>query len=140
LSEHVKVRSHFFPPKRMFLNFNRQIALGLLTALVLVLLVGTLIPGPWRNALEASLHAPIPLAKLAHLLVFMAIAFVVRVPALSWPVLAVLAVALGLGSLTEGLQLLAVQRDASVHDVGIDLLGACTGLVFAQAVREFQKL
>jgi VanZ family protein len=120
--------------------FNKHLARVLLAALVLLLLLGTLIPGAWRNALEASLHAPIPLAKLAHLLIFMAMAFVVRVPDLSWSVPMVLLAALGLGLLTEGLQLVAIGRDASWRDVGIDVLGACLGLVFAQAVREHQNV
>ena len=122
------------------MNFTKQLARGLLVALLVLLLLGTLIPGAWRNALEASLHAPIPLAKLAHLLVFMAMAFVVRVSDLSWPVPVVLLVALCLGLLTEGLQLLAIERDASWRDVGIDVLGAGLGLVFAWAVRERQNV
>ena len=86
------------------------------------------------------MHASYPLSKLAHLLIFIAIGFVMRMPDLSWPVPVVLLVALGLGLLTEGLQLLAVQRDASLRDVGIDVLGAGMGLVFAQAAREYQNI
>jgi VanZ family protein len=115
--------------------FNKRLARGLLAALVLLLLVGTLIPGAWRSALESSLHAPFPLAKLAHLLVFMAMAFVVRVSDLAWSVPMVLLAALGLGLLTEGLQLVAIGRDASWRDVGIDVLGACLGLVLAHIPR-----
>ncbi|MDP1999258.1 MAG: VanZ family protein [Rhodoferax sp.] len=120
--------------------FNKHLARGLLAAMVLLLLVGTLIPGAWRNALEASLQAPIPLAKLAHLLIFIAMAFVVRVSDLSWSVPMVLLAALGLGLLTEGLQLVAIGRDANWRDVGIDVLGASLGLVFAQAVRKHQNV
>lgn len=43
---------------------------------------------------------------------------------LSWPVPMVLLAALGLGLLTEGLQLVAIGRDARWRDVGIDVLGA----------------
>jgi hypothetical protein len=42
--------------------FNKHLARGLLVAMVLLLLFGTLMPGVWRNALEASLQAPCPLA------------------------------------------------------------------------------
>ena len=70
----------------------------------------------------------------------MAMAWVVRVSDLSWPVPAVLLAALGLGLVTEGLQLLAIERDASWRDVGIDVLGAGLGLVFAWAVRERQNV
>ena len=122
------------------MNFTKPAACGLLAALIVLLLLGTLIPGPWRNALEASLHAPFPLSKLAHLLIFIAMGFVMRVPDLSWPVSVVLLAALCLGLLTEGLQLLAVQRDTSLRDVGIDVLGAGMGLVFAQAAREHQNI
>ena len=118
------------------MNFTKHVARGLLAALLVLLLLGTLFPGAWRNALEASLHAPFPLAKLAHLLIFIAMAWLVRVPDLSWPVPVVLLAALCLGLL----QLLAVQRDASWRDVGIDVAGACMGLVFAQAVREHQNI
>ncbi len=120
--------------------FNKHLARGLLVAMVLLLLIGTLIPGVWRNTLEASLQAAFPLAKLGHLLIFMAMAFVVRVPDLSWSRPMVLLAALGLGLLTEGLQLVAIGRDASWRDVGIDVLGSGLGLVFAQAVREHQNV
>ncbi len=52
----------------------------------------------------------------------------------------VLLAALGLGLLTEGLQLVAIGRDANWRDVDIDVLGAGLGLVFAQAVREHQNV
>ncbi len=120
--------------------FNKRLARGVLVVLLLLLLVGTQMPGMWRSALESSLQAPFPLAKLAHLLIFMAMAFVVRASALAWPVRLVLLAALGLGVLTEGLQLVAIGRDANWRDVGIDVLGACLGLVFAQAVRANQNV
>jgi uncharacterized membrane protein AbrB (regulator of aidB expression) len=120
--------------------FNKHLARVLLAALVVLLLLGTLIPGAWRNALEASLQAPFPLAKLAHLLIFMAMAFVVRASDLAWSRPMVLLAALGLGLLTEGLQLVAIGRDANWRDVGTDVLGACLGLVFAQAVRVHQNV
>ena len=52
------------------MRISRRAALVLLAMLLILFLVGTQMPGHSRNAIEASLHAPFPLSKLAHFCMF----------------------------------------------------------------------
>lgn len=114
---------------------TRKLAWLLISVLLVILVVGTQIPGLWRNTLEASLHSPWPLAKAAHFTLFAAMAWLATVRPLSWPARRVLLLALALGLLTEGFQwLVAIDRDASWTDVGIDMAGAVLGLWLAQGL------
>jgi VanZ family protein len=114
---------------------TRKLAFFLVGVLLALLMVGTQIPGLWRSALEASLHSPWPLAKVAHLSIFAAMAFLCTVRPLSWPAWRVLLAALALGLLTEGLQwVVAIDRDASWTDVGIDMAGAAIAVLLARAL------
>ena len=79
-------------------------AVGLL---VLVLMVGTQIPGLTRDMLERSLHAPFPLSSLAHFLLFVGMAWLLASRPIAWPVARIGAGLLGLALLTEGLQVFA---------------------------------
>jgi VanZ family protein len=99
--------------------------------LLLVLVIGTQIPGAWRNGLEQSLHAPFPLSKLAHVLLFASMACLARVPPLMWPLRRIVLAALALGLATEALQLLAIERHPGLDDVAIDLAGTALGLTLA---------
>ena len=103
-------------------------AWGLLALLVLVLLLGTQMPGAWRGSLEHSLHAPFPLSSLAHFVVFAGMGGLLVARPLAWPVGRVVLAALGLALLTEGLQFWAVDRHPRWVDVGIDMGGVVTGM------------
>jgi hypothetical protein len=97
-------------------------------ALLLALLFGTLMPGPWKDAALRPLHSPVDLAMLAHMALFAGLSFTIE-PARYWKLrawhLPILALALALA--TEILQFLAVQRHPRLLDVGFDLFGAFMG-------------
>jgi hypothetical protein len=117
------------------MKFSRTTAQGMLAVLLLVLIIGTQMPGAWRNGLEQSLHAPFPLSSWAHLVMFASMACLASLPPLAWPLRRVLLVALALGLVTEGLQLLAIDRHAGLDDVAIDMAGTTLGLALAGWVR-----
>ena len=63
-----------------------------------------------------------------------------RLPPLAQPWVRVLAAALALAFLTEGLQHFASHRDPSWFDVGLDTAGAGVGLLLAWAAMRLQLL
>lgn len=91
---------------------------------LLALIVGTQMPGAWRNGVEDKIGAPVSLSSLAHLLLFAGMALVVLVRPLAWPPRRVFWCALALALLTEGLQFFAIGRHPRWLDVGIDMGGA----------------
>lgn len=105
-----------------------RFAWRLLLVLVLLLVVGTQMPGAWRAGIEGRLHSPWPLSSWAHFFMFAAMAWVASVP-LAWHWLRVVLVALALALLTEGLQFFAIDRHPQLLDVGIDLAGIGLGLL-----------
>ena len=107
---------------------SREVAHGLMTFLLLVLLVGTLMPGAWRSGIESSVHAPLGLSSLAHFVLFACMAWLQMVRPMNWSATRIGLTALALALLTEGLQFFAVERHPRWVDVGIDLAGALTGL------------
>ncbi len=111
---------------------SAKVALSLQIAL---LLMGTLMPGPWRAGLEASLHAPFGMASWAHAVLFAGLAIAARV--MRWRVGQVLLAALVLALLTEGLQFFAIDRHPRWIDVGIDMAGAGYGLAVVSGWRWF---
>ncbi|WP_413860053.1 VanZ family protein [Candidatus Aalborgicola defluviihabitans] len=115
------------------MRISRRAALVLLAMLLILFLVGTQMPGHSRNAIEASLHAPFPLSKLAHFCMFATMAVLASGQPLRWPVAGVLLGALALGVLTEVLQVLvAIEREGSVRDVAIDVAGAVSGVLLTR--------
>lgn len=102
----------------------------LLALQLAALLVGTQMPGAWRNSIELGLHAPFGLSSAAHFLIFAGMANVVSARPVAWPVLRVLAAALALALCTEALQFVAIDRHPRLLDVGIDMAGACVGVVW----------
>ena len=64
-------------------------------------------------------------------MLFALLACVARLPPLAQPLVRVLAAALALALLTEGLQHFASHRDPSWFDVGLDTAGAGLGLLLA---------
>jgi hypothetical protein len=111
---------------------NNRLANGLLFVQLMLLFVGTQMPGAWRAGLEASLHSPWGLSSWAHFAIFAGMAFVAFARPLAWPWHRVLLAALGLALLTEGLQFFAIDRHPRWVDVGIDMAGALTSLAMVR--------
>ncbi|MDI1246530.1 MAG: VanZ family protein [Rhodoferax sp.] len=107
---------------------NHRLAQGLLLLQVLLLLIGTQMPGALRAELEASLHSPWGLSSWAHFVIFAGMAAVTFAWPMAWPWHRVLLAALGLALLSEGLQFFAIDRHPRWVDVGIDLAGAVVGM------------
>jgi hypothetical protein len=106
-----------------------RFAARLLTfALLLLLFLGTLMPGAWKDAATRPFHSGIDLPALAHVALFAAIFSMVPL-ARFWTVKFWHAPALGLALalLTEGLQFFAIDRHPNLAGVGQDLLGALIG-------------
>lgn len=90
---------------------------------VLLLLVGTLMPGAWRGSVEHAVASSLPLSSLAHFVMFAGMALVLAARPLAWPVARIVLAALALALLTEGLQFFAIERHPRLLDVGIDMAG-----------------
>ena len=117
------------------MKITNQTAVRLLVVLLVLLLVGTQMPGAWRDWVFRIAHLPWQLTKVAHFVLFAGMAYLARVPPMSRPVRWIFLAALGLALLTEGLQFFAIARDPSWYDVGIDMAGAATGLLFSRVGR-----
>ena len=113
---------------------TRYLAWRLLGVLLLLLLVGTQMPGAWRNGVIETLHAPSILSSLAHLMLFAGMAAVAVAKPLDWSVLRIATVALTLALLTEGLQFFALDRHPGLQDVGIDMAGVLLGVGFIKGL------
>jgi VanZ family protein len=111
---------------------SHRFSWSLLILLLLALLVGTQMPGAWRNEAVQILHAPSSVSSWAHFVLFFGIALVLLVRPLAWPAQRVLLAALALGLLTEGLQFFAIDRHPRLIDVGIDMAGALLALAFVK--------
>jgi hypothetical protein len=112
-------------------SITKRQAQALLWAQVLMLFVGTQMPGVWRVGLEASLHSPFGLSSWAHFVLFAGMALLVSWQPLCWPWQRVVLVALTLALLTEAMQFLAIDRHPRWIDVGIDMSGVATGLLLS---------
>ena len=114
------------------MRLPRQTALVLLAVLLALLVFGTQMPGAWRDEAFRLTHLPWQMTKVAHFVVFAAMACLARVPPLRWAIARVALIALALALLSEGLQHFASNRDPSWTDVGIDMAGAAAGLLLAR--------
>lgn len=124
----------------MAMKISRKTALGLMVILLLLLLVGTQMPGVWRDEAFRITQLPWQLTKVAHFVIFASMACLAHVAPLRWPVARVALVALALALLTEGLQhFFASNRDPSWKDVGIDMAGAAVGVVLARVLIAAQE-
>ena len=113
-----------------------RITRGLLFVLVLLLMIGTQMPGAWQVVLENSLHSPWGLSSWAHLVLFAGMAWVASTRmAWHWPRVVLAALALAL--LTEGLQFFSIDRHPRLADLGIDLAGAGLGLVVRWVIAHY---
>jgi VanZ family protein len=113
------------------MNISRKAALVVLALLFLVLLVGTQIPGAWRDEAFRVAHMPWQMNKVAHFCLFAAIGWLAHAAPLCYSVSRVVVGALLAALLTEGLQYFAAHRDPSWTDVAIDMAGAAAGLALA---------
>lgn len=107
----------------------------MLAVLLVVLFVGTLMPGAWRDEAFRVAHMPWQMNKVAHFVVFACMACVAHMAPLAQPPGRIGAVALALALLTEGLQYMAANRDPSWRDVGFDLGGALCGVALARGLQ-----
>ena len=105
-----------------------RFARWLTVALIVLLFIGTLIPGSWKHAATAPFQSPVDLAALAHVALFAAICFMVPI-ARFWPVRSwhLPTLGLGLALLTEGLQFFAIDRHPNLAGVYQDMVGAFIG-------------
>ena len=85
---------------------TRPFAQRLLVLQVLLLMVGTQMPGAWRADAVASLQAPDGISSLAHFVLFAGATAVALARPLTWHWARVMVCALGLALLSEGLQFL----------------------------------
>lgn len=100
----------------------------LLILQVLLLFIGTLMPGAWRSGLEGSLHVPFGLSSWAHFVLFASMAWVSHSVPMHWSLARVVLTTLALALLTEGLQFFAIDRHPRWLDVSIDMGGVLLGV------------
>ena len=108
---------------------------GLLALAVVVLLIGTTMPGALKGSIEGELWHGWPWSAFAHFTLF---ALIAATPAYGedrwWPFRAA-ALALALAFITEFLQQFVPGRHPLLRDGLIDLAGTLTGLMIAVARR-----
>ncbi len=114
------------------MKISRKAALALLAILFFLLLVGTQIPGVWRDEAFRVAHMPWQMNKVAHFCLFAAMGWLAHAAPLRYSVSRVVVVTLLAALITEGLQFFASHRDPSWADVGIDMAGAGAGLALAR--------
>ena len=107
---------------------SRSAARLLTFAFLVLLFLGTLMPGAWKDAATRPFGNGIDLPALAHVAVFAALFSMVPLAGF-WKVKFWHAPALGLALalLTEGLQFFAIDRHPNLAGIGQDLLGALIG-------------
>lgn len=108
------------------------LAWSLLALLVIALLVGTLMPGALRNAIESRMNASPFFSSASHFFLFLGIALIARMRPLAFGVTHIALAALALGLLSEALQFFAIDRHPRLIDVAIDLMGALAGVGLAR--------
>ncbi|UYG06050.1 VanZ family protein [Halomonas sp. M4R1S46] len=109
--------------------------LWLSVAALLAFLVGGLIPGALRAAIEQRLHLPFAVPPVAHFLLSGVMAAGLRWCRPAWPLAVVLLVVLAIGGLAEVAQVWVPGRQPSWGDLGLDLAGTVTGLIVAASAR-----
>jgi VanZ family protein len=119
---------------------SRRMGWSLLLLLLAMLVVGTQMPGSWRDGIEHRLRTPFSLSSSAHFVLFTAIALVLSLRPFALPPARVLLIALGLALLTEGLQRIAVDRHPRISDVIIDMAGAILALSLAKRIVRYRSV
>lgn len=111
---------------------SKRNAQVLLLTLMLLLLLGTQMPGAWRDEAFRVAHLPWQMTKVAHVVLFAAMAGVATWRPLCMPLKRVLVGVVVLAVLTELLQHWVPNRNPSVWDVGFDIGGALLGCGLAR--------
>ncbi len=108
---------------------------------VVSLLIGTLISGHLRDAIEHRVFPDyFPFSSLAHFVLFTVMALSLRATPFCARPMPVMAFAMFLALLTEGLQHFAIDRHPRLLDVGIDLSGALIGLAVVFLKRKYRSI
>lgn len=97
------------------------------------ILLGTLMPGPWRDAAARPFELTLDLGLVAHVVLFAGLCL--QLPFTRWWAMAwwhVPAIGLGLALLTEGLQSFVPGRHPNLAGVLQDLAGTLMGWVAAR--------
>ena len=105
-----------------------SLCLGLLALQLVCLVLGTQMPGAWRDGLQGAMGLSFGLSSWAHFALFGGMAALAAARPLAWRWQWVLLAALALALSTEGLQFLALDRHPRWLDVGIDMGGALLGI------------
>ena len=100
-----------------------------LGAAIVLLLVGTTMPGSLKAEIEGQLWSAWPWSASAHFVMFAVIAAIPAYGTGRWWPARVLALAIGLALLTETLQRFVPGRHPLLRDGLIDLAGTATGLL-----------
>jgi len=110
------------------MHISRSVARLFTVALLLLLFLGTLMPGAWKDAATRPFGNGIDLPALAHVALFAAIFSLIPL-ACFWQVKFWHAPALGLALalLTEGLQFFAIDRHPNLAGIVQDVSGALIG-------------
>ena len=116
------------------MKISQSMAHGLLATSVLMLVLGTQMPGNLRDAAFAATQLPWQMSKVAHFALFAVIAGLAHASPLNWSLRRVVLGSLALALLTEAFQFAAVGRDPSWRDVCLDCLGAAFGLVLVRNI------
>lgn len=111
---------------------------ALMLGLVVLLMVGTQMPGGLRDSIERSLHAPIPLSSLAHLVLFTSMSGLLAARPIRWPRQRIGTCMLGLAVITEVLQIFAINRHPRLLDIGIDMAGFAMGMALSGCLARVQ--
>lgn len=114
---------------------TRRQQLAALAAAILVLLVGTTIPGSLKGEIEGQLWHGWPWSASAHFVLFAVIAAIPVYGEDRWWMARAIALALFLAALTESLQSFAPGRHPMLRDVLIDLAGTAAGLIVSAVGR-----
>ena len=118
---------------------SRRLAWTLLVLLLIMLVVGTQMPGAWRSGIEHSLRTPFSLSSPAHFVLFTAIALVLSLRPLTLPRSHVFSSALALAFLTEGLQYFDAGRHPRLWDVAIGMAGTVLALGLAKRTGRYLR-
>jgi hypothetical protein len=102
---------------------------------IVLLLVGTTIPGSLKADIEGQLWTGWPWSSTAHFVLFAVIAALPVYGPGRWGAIRALALAAFLAVLTECLQSLVPGRHPMLRDGLIDLAGTAAGLMIAAAIR-----
>ena len=108
-----------------------SLCLGLLALQLACLVLGTQMPGAWRDGLQGAMGLPFGVSSWAHFALFGGMAALAVARPLAWRWQWVVLAALALALLTEGLQFFANARHPRWLDVGIDMAGALLGVAVA---------